>query len=83
MAQAESLVHWWVTVIDDKGQSNPGLHDCSPTCIVLNRGKLTLDYRFDCYMYGQFMKFIRPGDHKLRITIQAPHCTLAHDSPTA
>jgi O-glycosyl hydrolase len=51
----------WVTVIDHKGQPNRGPHDCSPTCIVLNSDNLTLDYRFDYYMYGQFMKFIRPG----------------------
>ena len=51
----------WVTIIDDKGQPNPGPHDCSPTCIVLDSDNLTLDYRFDYYMYGQFMKFIRPG----------------------
>lgn len=51
----------WVTVIDHKGEPNPGPHDCSPTCIVLNSEALTLDYRFDYYMYGQFMKFIRPG----------------------
>jgi glucosylceramidase len=51
----------WVTIIDKKGRPNPGPHDCSPTCIVLDRENLTLDYRFDYYMYGQFMKFIRPG----------------------
>ena len=51
----------WVTVIDHRRQPNPGPHDCSPTCIVLNSDNLTLDYRFDYYMYGQFMRFIRPG----------------------
>ncbi len=51
----------WVTVIDHKDKPNPGPHDCSPTCIVLNSEALTLEYRFDYYMYGQFMKFIRPG----------------------
>ncbi len=51
----------WVTVIDRQGQPNPGPHDCSPTCVVLDSEALTLDYRFDYYMYGQFMKFIRPG----------------------
>jgi O-glycosyl hydrolase len=51
----------WVTIIDHKGKPNPGPHDCSPTCIVLNSDSLKLDYRFDYYMYGQFMKFIRPG----------------------
>ncbi|MHC4167588.1 MAG: glycoside hydrolase family 30 protein, partial [Planctomycetota bacterium] len=47
----------WVTIIDDKAQPNPGPHDCSPTCIVLNRRTLELEYRFDYYMYGQFSKF--------------------------
>jgi len=61
------LRHWarsynvWVTIIDHRAQPNPGPHDCSPTCIVLNSDTLALDYRFDYYMYGQFMKFIRPG----------------------
>ncbi|MFC1793212.1 glycoside hydrolase family 30 beta sandwich domain-containing protein, partial [Planctomycetota bacterium] len=48
----------WVTVIDHKGQPNQGPHDCSPTSIVLNSETLELDYRFDYYMYGHFMKYI-------------------------
>ncbi len=48
----------WVTVIDHKAQPNPGPHDCSPTCIVLNSETLELEYRFDYYMYGHFMKYI-------------------------
>ncbi|MHC4436211.1 MAG: glycoside hydrolase family 30 protein [Planctomycetota bacterium] len=48
----------WVTVIDHKAQPNPGPHDCSPTCIVLNSETLELQYRFDYYMYGHFMKYI-------------------------
>jgi len=48
----------WVTIIDHKAQPNPGPHYCSPTCIVLNSKTLDLEYRFDYYMYGQFMKFI-------------------------
>jgi glucosylceramidase len=51
----------WVTIIDEKAQPNPGPHDCSPTCIVLNSQTLELEYRFDYYMYGQFSKFIRRG----------------------
>lgn len=51
----------WVTLIDHRGKPNRGPHDCSPTCIVVNSETLQLDYRFDYYMYGQFMKFIRPG----------------------
>ena len=48
----------WVTVIDHEAQPNPGPHDCSPTSIVLNSDTLELEYRFDYYMYGHFMKFI-------------------------
>ena len=49
----------WVTVIDDNQGPNPGPHHCSPTCIVFDSERLTLEYRFDYYMYGQFMKFIQ------------------------
>jgi len=69
----------WVTVIDHKGQPNPGPHDCSPTCIVLNSDNLTLDYRFDYYMYGQFMKFIRPGAvriHSDELSESIPNCAV-------
>lgn len=48
-------------MIDHQGRPNPGPHDCSPTSIVLNSETLELEYRFDYYVYGQFMKFIRPG----------------------
>lgn len=62
----------WVTIIDKKGRPNPGPHHCSPTCIVLDRENLTLDYRFDYYMYGQFMKFIRPGAVRVYSTQPKP-----------
>lgn len=51
----------WVTIIDHKAQPNPGPHDCSPTCIVLNSETLEIEFRFDYYMYGQFTKFIKAG----------------------
>jgi len=51
----------WVAIIDHKRQPNRGPHDCSPTCVVLNSEALTLEYRADYYLYGQVMKFIRPG----------------------
>jgi len=59
----------WVTVIDHRRKPNPGPHDCSPTCVVLNSDTLELDYRFDYYMYGQFMKFIRPGAVRIDSTL--------------
>jgi O-glycosyl hydrolase len=66
----------WVTVVDHRGKPNPGPHDCSPTCIVLNSDILSLDYRFDYYMYGQFMKFIRPG--AVRVQSDEPSGALAN-----
>lgn len=51
----------WVTVIDHRAQPNRGPHHCSPTCIVLNSDTLELEYRFDYYMYGHFMKYIDRG----------------------
>jgi glucosylceramidase len=58
----------WVTMIDDQGKPNPGPHDCSPTCIVLRREQLTLQYGFDYSMYGQFMKFLQPGAVRVEST---------------
>jgi glucosylceramidase len=58
----------WVTMIDHRMQPNPGPHDCSPTCVVLQRDRLEIDYRFDYFMYGQFMKFVRPGARRLAST---------------
>jgi O-glycosyl hydrolase len=69
----------WVTIIDHQGRPNPGPHDCSPTCVVLNSDDLTLDYRFDYYMYGQFMKFIRPGTirvHSDEPSESLPNCAV-------
>ncbi|MEM2878814.1 MAG: PKD domain-containing protein [Candidatus Hadarchaeales archaeon] len=47
----------WVTLLDEDGKPNNGPFHASPTCIVL-RKDMTLNYRYDYYMYGQFMKFI-------------------------
>ncbi len=67
----------WVTMIDHQGQPNvSGFHDCDPTIIVLNRDTLTPEYRADYYIYGQFMKFIRPG--ALRIASESPAKGPAH-----
>lgn len=61
----------WVTMIDHKRKPNPGPHACSPTCVVLNSETLELDYRFDYYMYGHFMKFIQPGAVRIASTESA------------
>jgi glucosylceramidase len=60
----------WVTMIDRDLQPNPGPHDCSPTCIVLDPASRTVEYRFEYYMYGHFSKFIRPG--AVRIAASEP-----------
>jgi len=51
----------WVVVIDTELGPNPGPHGCSPTAIMLDTEDLSLDYRFEYYMYGQFTKFIQRG----------------------
>lgn len=58
----------WVTMIDHRGEPNPGPHDCSPTCIVLNSETLEVQYRFDFSMYGHFSKFVRPGAVRIAST---------------
>lgn len=59
----------WVTLIDHHGQPNvSGFHDCDPTIVVLNRDTLQTEYRADYYLYGQFMRFIRPGAVRVEST---------------
>ena len=58
----------WVTIIDHKRHPNPGPHMCGATCIVLNADTLKTEYRFDYYMYGQFMKFIQRGAVRVEST---------------
>ena len=75
----------WVTLIDHRRKPNPGPHGCAPTCIVLNSDTLALDYRFDYYMYGQFMKFIRPGAVRIDSTLPAkslPNVAVRHPDGT-
>lgn len=47
----------WVIMLDEKRKPNNGPHSASATCIEL-KSDLTVEYRYDYYMYGQFMKFI-------------------------
>lgn len=49
----------WVIMLNEKRQPNRGPHFASPTCIVLDSETLEVTYRFDYFMYGQFMKFIQ------------------------
>jgi glucosylceramidase len=71
----------WVTIIDHKAQPNPGPHDCSPTCIVLYSESLELEYRFDYYMYGQLMKFIRSGAIRIDSTYVKTLPNVAFQNP--
>jgi O-glycosyl hydrolase len=59
----------WVTLIDHQMKPNPGPHECSPTCMVLDRNTLKLTYRFDYYMYGHFTRFISPGAVRIGSTM--------------
>ena len=60
------LRHWargynaWVTVLDNQQQPNSGPHHAIPTCIELQPDG-SLQYGYDFYMYGHFMKFIQRG----------------------
>jgi glucosylceramidase len=71
----------WVTVIDHEAQPNPGPHDCSPTCIVLNSKTLELEYRFDYYMYGHFMKYIDRGAVRIDSTSSKSVTNVAFKNP--
>lgn len=50
----------WVTLLDEHRKPNRGPHHASATCMEL-KDNLSIEYRYDYYMYGQFMKFIRRG----------------------
>lgn len=48
----------WVILLNAQRKPNNGPHHASATCIEL-KNDLSVEYRFDYYMYGQFMKYIR------------------------
>jgi len=60
------LRHWsrsynaWVTMLDEHRKPNRGPHSASATIIEL-KDDLSVEYRYDYYMYGHFMKFIHRG----------------------
>jgi len=52
--------NFWVVMLDEHRKPNRGPHSASATCVeLLDNGSLR--WNFDYYMYGQFMKFIKPG----------------------
>lgn len=58
----------WVTIIDEKRGPNNGPFHCDWTCITLDRRDLSVRYRVDYFMYGQFMKFIERGARRIDST---------------
>lgn len=59
----------WVVLLDENRKPNRGPHFASPTSIVINSETLEITYRFDYYMYGQFMKYIERGAVRLASTV--------------
>jgi glucosylceramidase len=51
----------WVTMIDENRGPNKGPFPPSPTILLLNGKDQSVTYRFDYYIYGQFMKFVQRG----------------------
>ncbi|MBZ5585594.1 MAG: glycosyl hydrolase [Acidobacteriia bacterium] len=51
----------WVTMIDEKRGPNRGPFPPSPTILLRNSQEQSVTYRFDYYIYGQFMKFVQRG----------------------
>lgn len=58
----------WVILLDENRKPNRGPHFASPTAIEINSATRELTYRYDYYMYGQFMKFIGRGAVRLEST---------------
>ncbi len=54
----------WVICLDWQRKPNRGPHHASPTMIVLTQDN-EIEYRYDYYMYGQFMKFVKRGAHRI------------------
>lgn len=65
----------WVIMLDEHRKPNRGPHSASATCIEL-KDNGEVEYRFDYYMYGQFMKFIPRG--AVRIDSGAVDKRVAH-----
>jgi glucosylceramidase len=57
----------WVIMLDENRKPNRGPHTASATCIELKDDR-SVKYRFDYYMYGQFMKFIPRGAVRIAST---------------
>lgn len=51
----------WVTMIDTEGKPNNGPFEADRTIVMLDPADLSVEYRFDYFLYGQFMKFVKRG----------------------
>jgi O-glycosyl hydrolase len=51
----------WVTMIDENRGPNRGPFPPSPTIMLFNSTDQSVTYRYDYYIYGQFMKFVQRG----------------------
>jgi len=58
----------WVIMIDYDGNPNNGPFKTKRTAIQPRRDGTGVDYNFSYYGYGQFMKFIRRGAHRIGST---------------
>lgn len=54
----------WVICLDWQRKPNRGPHHASATMIVLTPEN-KIEYRYDYYMYGQFMKFVKRGAYRI------------------
>ncbi len=64
-AHGASSYNAWVTIIDERGGPNNGPFKASRTCVTVNSSSLAVNYHFDYFMYGHFMKFIQRGAVRL------------------
>ncbi len=58
----------WVIMIDYDGNPNNGPFKTKRTAIQPRRDGTGVDYNFSYYSYGQFMKFIQRGAHRIGST---------------
>ncbi len=63
----EHLRNWacsynaWVTMLDTNGKPNNGPFEATRTMVTIDPKEPKLEWHFDYYMCGQFMKFIQRG----------------------
>ena len=58
----------WVTMLDEHRKPNRGPHSADATTIEL-KDDLSVEYRYDYFMYGHFMKFIQRGAVRVESTM--------------